>query len=147
MVENSPFASHCSALRSWTAVMWRLESVRDMQCKRKKLQKHEKKKECFKVYKSIWLFAIILPRRRWKNYLTICTFTVMADCIRIGGKAARLVTEAQFRSTFSNRVFSKNKPVTIKCNDVKRKTNLSWFQRCYCNIFPMMLKGLNRGLK
>lgn len=51
-------------------------------------------------------------------------FTVMADCIRIGNKASEAVTEAQFTSTFSNRVFSKNKSVTITCNDGKIKFNL-----------------------
>lgn len=57
------------------------------------------------------------------------------------------VTEAQFSSTFSNRLFSRNKSVTIRCNDGKIKFNLSWFQRDHCEIFPIFLKGLNRRLK
>lgn len=56
-------------------------------------------------------------------------------------------TEAQFSSTFSNRVFSENKPVTIRCNDGKRKFNLSSFERRHCGIFPTLLTGFNRGLK
>lgn len=56
-------------------------------------------------------------------------------------------TEAQFSSTFSNRVFSRNKPVTITSNDGKIKFNLPWFQRPPCEIFPILGKGLNQGLK
>lgn len=57
------------------------------------------------------------------------------------------VTEAQFSSTFSNRVFSRNKLVTMRCDDGKRKFNLSWFERHQWEIFPMLGKRLNRGLK
>lgn len=57
------------------------------------------------------------------------------------------VTEAQFRSTFSNRIFSRTKPVTIRCNDGKIKFYLSWFEWRHGQIFPMNLKALNWGLK
>lgn len=56
-------------------------------------------------------------------------------------------TEAQFTSTFSNRVFSRSKPVTMACDDGKRKFNLSLFQRRPRWVLPMPGKGWNPGWK
>lgn len=56
-------------------------------------------------------------------------------------------TEAQFTSTFSNRVFSGNKCATIICDDGKRKFNLPWIERRHCEIFPVVGRSLIWGLK
>lgn len=56
-------------------------------------------------------------------------------------------TEAQFGSTFSNRVFSRNKPATITRDGGEINFNLSRFQRRRCGIFPTLATPLNPGLK
>lgn len=78
-------------------------------------------------------------------------FTVMADCIRIGGKGSEAngkpATEAQFASTFSNRVFSRSKPATVAPDDGKRKFKPSPIERRPRGIFPTRGRCFIRALK
>lgn len=150
MVEDSPLASHwhCSALRSWMPVMWRLGSVRAV-VQTFKIHGNARKRKTVSKYTRVCVCLAQINRQddekntsRSALYCNGWLYSHRKQGSEANGKP---VTEAQFTSTFSNRVFSRNKPVTITCNDGKIKFNLSWFQRCPCEIFPTFVKGLNRG--
>lgn len=144
MVEDSPLASHwhCSALRSWMWIMW-------SDAKTSKNPENTGKRTT--VIKDTHIYVCFPQFGREddeKNFPHDLRFTVMADCIRIGRQGkARQRAEAQFASTFSNRVFSPNKPATMACDDGKRKFNLSRVEPHVAGIFPMFPKGWNPGLK
>lgn len=146
MVEDSLLASHwhCSALRSWMPVMWR---VRVLIQTVKFIKTWEKERPSPNIHAHM-VVLLQLAREDGEKITSrsalYCNGWLYSHRRQGSEKPA---TEAQFTSTFSNRVFSRNKPATITCNDGKIKFNLSWFERHHCGIFPMLAKGLNPGLK
>lgn len=152
MVEDSPLASHwhCSALRSWMSVMWRLGRVRFSIWTLKIIKTEEKERLSQNMHGRIFVChsspdkIVEKITSRSALYCNGWLYSHRKQGSEANGKP---VTEAQFSSTFSNRVFSRIKLATIRYNDSKLKFNLSWFERHKRYIFPMHGKGLNWGLK
>lgn len=152
MVEDSPLASHwhCSALRSWTPVMWRLEE-RAGPDSNIKIYKNRRKRKSVSKYTHMGVCLSQFTREDGEKITSrsalYCNGWLYSHRKQGSEANGKPVTEAQFGSTFSNRVFLRNKLVTIRCNDGKRKFNLSRFERRQWEFFPMLVKALNRVLK
>lgn len=105
------------------------------------------------VSKNIWPYVCLLKYTRRDGekitsrsalYCNGWLYSHWRQGSEANGKPA---TEAQFTSTFSNRVFSRNKSATITYNDGKREFNLSRIERRHCEIFPVLARPLNWALK
>lgn len=130
--------------------MWRLEAC-ESESKPQNSPKHWKKKDRVEICIDLGLFFNLWVTSRWKKnllrsalYCNGWLYSHRKQGSEANGKPA---TEAQFTSTFSNLVFSRNKSATMGCNDGKRKFNLSSFQQDHFENFPMLFSGLNRRLK
>lgn len=149
---DSPLAKHwhCSALRSRTPVMWRLRSGVFWFQHRIYLKTREKDRPSQNKHRHMFVGHIYAQQNgvkissRSALYCNGWLYSHRKQGSEVNGKP---VTEAQFTSTFSNRVFWGNKPVTVIFNDVKRKFNLSCFQRHLYYIFPILGRRFNRALK
>lgn len=138
-----PASSHCSALQGMCVGRRQWTMKNDMRGK-KQTDKKIKVKRHFCIYALTDSVTLKWQRYGRKKSPQKLRFTVMADCTRIGNKAKPYShRQAQFASTFSNRVFY---PVGLKVRGFgggKYKFHLSSFQCGYFRIFPCVGRMLN----